>query len=219
MYRQTTGPLHKLCPKPRYLVHSLYIFLLQIFLAFQDLVYVTDTSPIFNKHDSVDGVVFFNQSGSHGSSRTIPHSLEWLAGLDRIRLRPSDIPAWYLFLIGELQLREHPDFNVRGLVQCLLALSGSVSLLIIRYIRHLYRNAWALFQRSRSWRLLQVLRQMRAAQPRQRHPSNGGQTNNSLLRRVAACCMKVSLIKQIKATTFRQICTWFQHSPSPKSRY
>lgn len=110
-----------------YLVHSLYIFLLQIFLAFQDLVYVWDTSH------------FFDTLGIEGYERTVPYSFELLAGLDRNSYRPPYIPSWYLFLVGELQLRVDPDFTVQALLQCLLALSGSFFLLIIRYDRSLSR--------------------------------------------------------------------------------
>lgn len=113
-------------------------------MAFQDLLYAWDTTH------------FFDELGVKGYERTIPYSFEWLAGIDRNRLQSSAIPTWYLFLIGELRLRVGPDFTVQALFQCLLALSGSFFLLIIRYIlifdevyEHLFsghvRNAYVKF--------------------------------------------------------------------------
>lgn len=108
------------------------MFLLQLTLAFQDIVGVADSFP-----------EYFLESS------------EWLAGMKGTReIREIDglmqftpgciimdnpdygIPTcgvWYGLLIGERSLRDDPEFTVRTLEQCLLALSGSVFLLIIRY--------------------------------------------------------------------------------------
>lgn len=128
------------------LVHSLYIFVLQMMLAFQDLVHIADNA------DSVaDSFWIKGFSWDH-----FRHSSEWLAGLKATtkcsdgycwlvpgckitkdewldeRPRVPMCSVWYRFLLGDLHLREHPDFTVRTLVLCLLAMSGSISLLIIR---------------------------------------------------------------------------------------
>lgn len=128
------------------LVHSLYIFVLQLMLAFQDLVYVADNADLVSDDLGIEGF-----SWEH-----FRHSSEWLAGLKATRkcidgycwiesgcktskdALSSERPlvpmcsVWYRFLTGDLRLREHPGFTVRTLVICLLALSGSISLLVIR---------------------------------------------------------------------------------------
>lgn len=113
-------------------------------LAFRDLVFVADEVDFLSDNLGIKGF----------SWARFRHSSEWLAGVPRGRLvdglyfvpgcktakdqwldeRPR-LPmcsVWYRFLTGELRLRENPDFTVRTLVLCLLALSGSISLLIIR---------------------------------------------------------------------------------------
>ncbi|KAH7706646.1 hypothetical protein AAVH_26119, partial [Aphelenchoides avenae] len=123
--------------------HSLYMFLLQIFLVFHDLIYVEDNLKLALTNLGIKGISWID----------FPHSTEWILGVKGSVLRfnghryylpgckandvqylQNSLPmctAWYRFLIGELRLREDPEFTVRALSQCLLALSGSVFLLII----------------------------------------------------------------------------------------
>lgn len=133
------------CRKPTHLVHSMWIFLLQIFLTFQDIVYVADNRDFFG-----------NDLGLELTWASWRHSTEWLAGVkatrnwdeDYVEFEPGcaigngyflvdgkELPtcnAWYLLLIGQLRLREDPDFTLQILEQCLFTLSGSLFLLIIR---------------------------------------------------------------------------------------
>lgn len=111
------------------------MFLLQLLLAFQDVVFVADNPEFIDEG--------------------FRHSTEWLAGVDattkevdedgsmwftpgcdpRGFWEDEELPkcsAWYNLLIGELRLRENPDFTVRMLELCLFTLSGSIFLLIIR---------------------------------------------------------------------------------------
>ncbi|KAH7689656.1 hypothetical protein AAVH_40345, partial [Aphelenchoides avenae] len=127
--------------------HSLWMFLLQLFLAFSDSVYIADN------FDFILLELGFEELGL--TQADFHHSSEWLADVNGIRKRvdgglldltpgcrglPGYWPAdaalppcstWYLLLIGELQLRKYPVFTVRALGQCLFALSGSVFLLVI----------------------------------------------------------------------------------------
>ncbi|KAH7705319.1 hypothetical protein AAVH_27472 [Aphelenchoides avenae] len=137
-------------------LHSLWMFLLQLLLAFQDVVFLAD-NPEMIATDLFTWDVRFQGGWAHWC-----HSTEWLAGVDGTRFwiegefgepgaygfKPGcavtkghyghdhqELPtcdAWYLLLIGELRLREEPDFSVRMLELCLVTLSGSVFLLIIR---------------------------------------------------------------------------------------
>lgn len=121
-------------------------------LAFQDLVYVADHPYFINDELGFEGFPF----------ALVPHSTEWLDGViglrrmdpfleelyftpgcraaeDYLRSIKPPLPTcsiWYRLLVGELRLREEIDsagaFTVRTLEQCLLALSGSVTLLLIR---------------------------------------------------------------------------------------
>lgn len=81
------------------------MFLLQVFLAFHDVVYIGA-----NQYNILEelGIKF-----------------SWNPVLEAAN-------TWDRFRIGEIRLRQDPDFTVRALAQCLLALSGSVFLLIIR---------------------------------------------------------------------------------------
>lgn len=122
------------------------MFVLQLFLTFGDIVYFVDM-PRYIGHDF----------GIELSYANIRHSSEWLAGIKatrkwvdgEIEFMPGcefakgswdrDVPlptcsAWYLLLIGELRLREEPAFSVHTLEQCLFASSGSVFLLVIRWV-------------------------------------------------------------------------------------
>lgn len=85
------------------------------------------------------------------------HSTEWLAGVNatrtwvhgRLEFMPHcavnkesryemDLPmcaAWYRLLIGALRLREDPIFTMHVLEYCLFALSGSIFLIIIRWVK------------------------------------------------------------------------------------
>lgn len=121
------------------------MFILQLFLAFQDVVSIADDP------ESVG-----YELGPELTWADIPHSSEWLAGVNATRkwvegvleFTPGctadgfwevliEVPkcsVWYLLLTGELRLREDPDFTVQTLELCLFALSGSVLLLIIRLV-------------------------------------------------------------------------------------
>lgn len=112
------------------------MFFLQLLLAFQEGVAIADYYT---------GIDF-------------PHSTEWLAGVKAIERRAGkygfDFLAgctiveqyydyddarplcslWYRVLVGKLRLREDPDFLVVTLEMCLIALSGSIFLLIIRSV-------------------------------------------------------------------------------------
>lgn len=120
------------------------MFVLQMFLAFQDLVFVADNMDILTGVLEISGF----------SWRHWRHSSEWLAGVKASRRREGGelyldagcysavddkwgdddkrpmCSGWYLFVIGELLLTE--ELMVHTLAQLLLALSGSVVLLLIR---------------------------------------------------------------------------------------
>ncbi|KAH7706930.1 hypothetical protein AAVH_25845 [Aphelenchoides avenae] len=126
------------------------MFLLQMFLAFQDVIYLADNIDHLMAKLGIEEFSWVRYR----------HSTEWLAGVEANRtwtngtlvytlgckkfvdVWPTNgpqiplCPAWYRLLIGELHLREgtfdSPEgFNVRTLAQCLLALSGPVFLMII----------------------------------------------------------------------------------------
>lgn len=132
------------------LAHSLWMFLMQLYLAFGDSVFIVDNL------DSVLSEVGPERLGI--TQAYFPHSSEWLAGVNATRKRAEDgvlvftagctgfagywqdeaLPpcsTWYLVLIGELSLRDDPVFTVRMLGQCLFALSGAVFLLVIRWVK------------------------------------------------------------------------------------
>lgn len=127
------------------------MFLLQFLLTFQDVVAVADLPGLI-------GLEF----GLELRQGDWPHSTEWLAGVEATREWVNGkldftegcatyrfwnneatpmCSLWYRFLIGEVLLRENPEypgapeFTVRTIEQCLLALSGSVFLLIMRQVR------------------------------------------------------------------------------------
>lgn len=125
------------------------MFLLQLFLAFSDSVFIAD-----NLDYILLELGFEELRLTQGHFR---HSSEWLAGVNGTRKWTGDgvldfapgcngVPGywddkalpwcktWYLLLIGELRLREDPMFTVRALGQCLFALSGAVFLLVIRWV-------------------------------------------------------------------------------------
>lgn len=62
--------------------------------------------------------------------KDIKYRLRDLDTMTILRMRD----AWEPLLIGELVFRQYPEFTMRALAQCLLALSGSVFLLIIRWV-------------------------------------------------------------------------------------
>lgn len=133
---------------PLLLAHSLWMLVLQLLLAFQDIVFFTDNPQYVLAELGLDRLGV--------SWADIPHSSEWLAGVNATRefyewgysfspgcwywpeeegeeepLLPR-CPLWYRLLVGELYLREDPEFTSRTLELCLLALSGSVFLLVTR---------------------------------------------------------------------------------------
>lgn len=125
-----------------HLAHSLWMFLLQLLLTFQDVVSVAD-SPGIISNDLGLGLTWWADW---------PHSSEWLAGVKATRKwvngtleftpgctyngffgeRDKWCSVWSRLLVGQLRLREDPEFTVRRLEICLFALSGSVFLLVIR---------------------------------------------------------------------------------------
>lgn len=124
------------------------MFLLQLFVAFQDIVFFSDHPGFVILELGID----IKFPWAH-----FRHSSEWLAGVNATRKWTGgadwldfwpgceiaegywndveEIPvcnAWYLLLIGELRLRDDPVITVKTLELCLFALSGSVFLLITR---------------------------------------------------------------------------------------
>lgn len=131
------------------------MFLLQSSLAFQDIIYFTDHPGYITVNLEIWDVELKLKDAD------FCHSSEWLAGVnprsnwDGVRLDSSSgcalfagypseelplCPTWYLLLTGELRLGGDSDFSVRTLELCLIALSGSIFLLIIRWGRRKKQN-------------------------------------------------------------------------------
>ncbi|KAH7718931.1 hypothetical protein AAVH_13601 [Aphelenchoides avenae] len=140
------------------------MFLLQLLLAFQDVVAVAD-----NPETIARALVTWDMRiWQWNAWADIRHSSEWLAGVNATRTwmaedghaslefmpgckaaegywhNDATLPtcsAWYRFLVGELRLREAPDFSIRTLEQCLFVLSGSIFLVFISgNVRDAYFN-------------------------------------------------------------------------------